>query len=487
MSSHIKTLLKNVANHKKFVPRKSSCPCECGQNIQLIQNRLPNQNLRMVSTSSSSLQQQQQQQSETTHHNYQGNLLFGPTLSYKDHPFTADSVELVKEIADDIRDSVREYTSKHKLKLVGISASKSFLQKYKEGNNNIQLSVDEGVESYSEWVSKTFEEDGIDYELWRVPGGYNIIQQIDHLITRANSMEEVHGILIYYPLFNKPIALGWNWDDSSLDARGDKKWSLEQQQQQIMDGCERVIEENKRKIPGISYKTRDDYYRSLICPERDVEGLCPSYHSRQIFRKPEIYVDTCDQTNSKNYMKSTSRVEENEVLFPCTALAVVRILKRCDRNLFDPCKLVGKRFEGMIVTIINRSEILGRPLASILANDGATVYSVDKDSILLYTYNKMKRCNSYIEDNDKVGVTVESCVKQSNVVVTGVPSSTYKIPSHWIQRGSTVINVAFEPNINEEELSHIPDITYIPQIGKVTIALLEQNLLKLHQRYHQSD
>jgi len=40
--------------------------------------------------------------------------------------------------------------------------------------------------------------------------------------------------------------------------------------------------------------------------------------------------------------------------------------------------------QGKIVTVINRSEIVGRPLAAMLANDGADVYSVDIDSIYLF-------------------------------------------------------------------------------------------------------
>jgi methylenetetrahydrofolate dehydrogenase (NAD+) len=32
-----------------------------------------------------------------------------------------------------------------------------------------------------------------------------------------------------------------------------------------------------------------------------------------------------------------------------------------------------------VVTVINRSEVVGRPLAALLANDGARVFSVDID------------------------------------------------------------------------------------------------------------
>jgi methylenetetrahydrofolate dehydrogenase (NAD+) len=112
----------------------------------------------------------------------------------------------------------------------------------------------------------------------------------------------------------------------------------------------------------------------------------------------------------------------------------------------------------------------------MLANDGATVYSIDKDSILLYSHKKMRRTNNSID--------IKSCIKRANVVVTAVPSSTFKVPTAWIQPDTTVINVASEPNIDEEELSNVPGVIYVPQIGKVTVALLEYNLMLLHKRYH---
>ena len=52
-------------------------------------------------------------------------------------------------------------------------------------------------------------------------------------------------------------------------------------------------------------------------------------------------------------------------LLPCTALSVVKIL---DSLCYDQTKPVGQRMEGQTVTIVNRSEIVGRPLAAMLAN-----------------------------------------------------------------------------------------------------------------------
>lgn len=63
---------------------------------------------------------------------------------------------------------------------------------------------------------------------------------------------------------------------------------------------------------------------------------------------------------------------------------------------------------GKTVTIINRSEIVGRPLAAMLANDGATIYSVDVDSIFVFQRGALR----------KTEATPEEAVGQSDVVVT---------------------------------------------------------------------
>ena len=368
-------------------------------------------------------------------------------------PFIDEPMALVKEVADSIRESVRNYTQYHDLSLVAITASRSF--------TNGKIQVDQGADTYSEWIGRTCEEDGIDYQTWRVGGGTNATaQQIQNMITKANSVKDVHGILVYYPLYNKPYILGVE----------NGKWSAQQQQKQIKNGCEERLLKNKSLWPVLRYKTRDDYFRDSIDPSRDVEGLGQNYHSRKLFRDQSIYMDRYDGVSPLD-----SKDAKNASIFPCTALAVVRILKKCLTNEFDLLKPLGRRFEGVTVTIVNRSQLLGRPLASLLANDGATVYSVDADGIVLIKPGgTMDRCF-------RVDASVQACVEKSSVIVTGVPSSTYRIPAQWIQPNSTIINVSSEANVDESELRKIQGVQYISAVGKVTVALLEHNLVQLHQ------
>eukprot|EP01052_Picozoa_sp_SAG31_P019522 SAG31_NODE_1427_length_8392_cov_5.283613_3_plen_128_part_00 len=95
---------------------------------------------------------------------------------------------------------------------------------------------------------------------------------------------------------------------------------------------------------------------------------------------------------------------------PCTALSVVKILEHL--NVYDSALPIGHRMHGKVVTVINRSEIVGRPLAAMLANDGATVYSVDINSIYVFKQGRL------IPAED--GTTPEDCVRRADIIVTGV-------------------------------------------------------------------
>jgi hypothetical protein len=57
---------------------------------------------------------------------------------------------------------------------------------------------------------------------------------------------------------------------------------------------------------------------------------------------------------------------------------------------------------------------------------------------------------------------------QSNVVVTGVPTKNYRLPSEWIRPHTTVVNVASFKNVNEDEILQIEGVQYVPMVGKVT-------------------
>jgi hypothetical protein len=109
-----------------------------------------------------------------------------------------------------------------------------------------------------------------------------------------------------------------------------------------------------------------------------------------------------------------------------------------------------------------RSEVVGRPLAALLANDGARVFSVDIDSIQEYT--KRPTPPTADEEGGKAAAArrayhprhvvrtvppsfdVSRCLALSDVVVSAVPSATYKVPTAALKDGCVCVNVAADKN-----------------------------------------
>lgn len=237
---------------------------------------------------------------------------------------------------------------------------------------------------------------------------------VEVALNEANNDPKVHGIIVYYPIFGQ--------------------------------------------VESFSGSSQDDYLRDSVSYKCDVEGLCHLYRTN-LYRN----VRYLDYPNN-----------EQKCVLPCTALSVVKILEACP-GCYDKTKSLGRHMENKTVTVINRSEIVGRPLAAMLANDGADVYSVDINSIYLFRGGKLHKV-----ENE----TVESCVRKSNIVITGVPTKSYRLPTEWIQPNTTVVNVASFKNVDEEELLKIEGVTYVPMVGKVTVAMLERNLMRLFYNFH---
>jgi methylenetetrahydrofolate dehydrogenase (NAD+) len=304
----------------------------------------------------------------------------------------------VSPLAHAMRVAVRDYSRREtNIKLLGILAH--------HGPADAQL--------YSDRIQMTCQEDGLDYEVCRVAGDQP--RDVEDAIRHANAREDVHGMLVYYPMFQHR-------------RRGPYK----------------------NRLTGVYYKTHDDYLRDLVLPSKDVEGLGHEHNPRWLFR-PQA--------------KQGKEPQPGTTIYPCTALSVLRILDSQDVTWE----------ETTIITIINRSEILGRPLAVMLANLGATVYSIDENSTLLFrSGGRLRRCT---------GMCLDRCISQSSVIISAVPSPDFALPISSIQPGTTVVNVSEYCNVNEEALLEtIPGVQFIPQVGKVTVAVLEQNLISLHQR-----
>jgi len=279
---------------------------------------------------------------------------------------------------------------------------------------------DPAAKKYAEWTGKACQADGLRYELRELDDPLDV----ETALIDANDDPRVHGIIVYYPIFAGA--------SGTLGVLGET----------------------------FSGQSRDDYLRDTVSFKCDVEGLCHTYRTN-LYRNVRFL----------DYPRN-----EQKCVLPCTALSVVKILEHCP-GVYDRSKPVGKQLEGKTITVVNRSEIVGRPLAAMLANDGATVYSVDINSIFLLSGNGQRMHHA-------TGETPETCVRNSSVVVTGVPTKDYRLPTDWIQPFTTVVNVASYKNVDEDELLKIPGVVYVPLVGKVTVAMLERNLMRLFDQFH---
>ncbi|CAA9964446.1 hypothetical protein CFE70_010504 [Pyrenophora teres f. teres 0-1] len=204
---------------------------------------------------------------------------------------------------------------------------------------------------------------------------------------------------------------------------------------------------------------QDQYLQQIVSIDKDVEGLSHRY----IFNMYQN-IRFLDPQNTK------------KSILPCTPLAVIKILEYL--RIYNTILPYGNRLHGRTITVINRSEVVGRPLAALLANDGATVYSVDIADVQEFTRGAglRKRRHEVVE---KPGWTLANCLPLSDVVISGVPGDKFKVPTELMKDGAACINFSSERNFNPEvkEKASI----YVPAIGKVTIAVLLRNLLRLAQ------
>ncbi|OBW65679.1 MAG: DUF431-domain-containing protein [Aureobasidium pullulans] len=216
--------------------------------------------------------------------------------------------------------------------------------------------------------------------------------------------------------------------------------------------------------------SRDRTIQYIVDMHKDVEGLSPKLINN-------MYQNIRFLDPPHNTQKS---------ILPCTPLAMIKILEYL--NIYNTILDYGKRLWGRRITVINRSEVVGRPLAALLANDGAEVYSVDVTGVQRFSRGQGLRNQQHVVE-EKPDMTMEDCLAISDVVISGVPGDKFKVPVEKIRDGAVCINFSSEKKENGEAdmtTRHKQNFTpavkehasiYVPAVGKVTIMILLRNLL----------
>lgn len=198
---------------------------------------------------------------------------------------------------------------------------------------------------------------------------------------------------------------------------------------------------------------RDAELRDLISPHKDVEGLSPHWIGK-------LYANERFDDAERRF----------KAILPCTPLAIIKLLEATEA--YEP---FGLPFGGQQITIFNRSEVVGRPLAYMLSNDGARVYSFDINGGFVVDVNS--------SDHESRPVTREEALRQSDIVITGVPSPHFeKVRAEELKPGAICLNFSYIQNF-EPEAREAASI-YIPRVGPMTVAMCMRNALQLYRNYH---
>ncbi|KAK0548126.1 Methylenetetrahydrofolate dehydrogenase [NAD(+)] [Tilletia horrida] len=393
--------------------------------------------------------------------------------------------------------------------------------------------------AYADWTRKACEDVGIRFDIWKtwddedssnsssssskpvsaeeVKEDYSLAADVEDLIIAANADDSVDGIMVYYPIFT-------GRQDTYL--------------QQILDP--------RKDVEGLHFSYCWNMYHNVrwILPSQ--LGGAPGTMSEP----PASYL----QSNSFLLSSSANAASPSPILgteptappgfaksiLPCTPLAIVKCLETM--GMYDLHLPYGDRLLGKTVTVINRSEVVGRPLAALLANDGARVLSVDIDNILEFSKRavherrssaaglqlkqsqggqshqaskdlpavseteaisapegaaigaeRRRRSKAVIAAQEKIAAgrltshhTIKACSKSlqeclaiSDIVISGVPSASYKIKTEWIKEGATCINFSSDKNFEPDLRSRAAQ--FLPAIGKTTISMVQRNLMRLIQ------
>ncbi|KAF4575311.1 hypothetical protein EYR40_004948 [Pleurotus pulmonarius] len=314
-----------------------------------------------------------------------------------------------------------------KPKLVGILATSSAPSKF-----------------YAEFTRKQCERLGVEFVLKKTGAAEDEDREgvkkgegegVEEAIIEANEDDSIDGIMVYYPIF------------------------------------------------GVQ---QDHYLQQIVSPFKDVEGLNFKFHYNLYHNIRFIQPQSLNQASSTLPVGVEANTEippsgTVKSILPCTPLAIVKCLEHV--GVYNKILPYGDRAYGKTITVINRSEVVGRPLAALLANDGARVFSVDIDSIQEYTkrpiIHESAAARRYHPHHvaHPTTLTLEQCLSQSDVVISAVPSEGYKVPTASLKDGCVCVNVSAEKNFQEGVRDKAS--MYVPAVGKVTIMMLLRNLLRL--------
>jgi 5,10-methylene-tetrahydrofolate dehydrogenase/methenyl tetrahydrofolate cyclohydrolase len=203
-------------------------------------------------------------------------------------------------------------------------------------------------------------------------------------------------------------------------------------------------------------RTEDRWLRELVDPRKDIEGM-HSFWSRLLYENRR-YVDEAGTLRA---------------ILPCTPLGILKLLEEAGLRTRGS----GNRapLEGVRACVINRSDIVGRPLSAMLANDGATVISLDLTGAVVFE-PAIGRHSHVVRDTD---LDRAAALREADAVITGVPSREFAlVTGEEIKPGAICVNFSQFRNFDDSVLETAS--AFIPRVGPMTVAMATRNLVRLN-------
>lgn len=202
-------------------------------------------------------------------------------------------------------------------------------------------------------------------------------------------------------------------------------------------------------------RAHDRWLRELVDPRKDVEGM-HSFWARLLYENQRFVDDS----------------HSARAILPCTPLAILKLLQHA--GMRGTGTHPDAPLEGVTACVINRSDLVGRPLAAMLANDGAVVHSLDVDGSVTFEPAIGRRAF----DVQESGVDRATALAAADVVISAVPSRDFdRIRGDEIREGAICVDVAeftnFDPSVRERAS------VFVPRVGPLTIAMAARNLTRL--------
>ena len=199
---------------------------------------------------------------------------------------------------------------------------------------------------------------------------------------------------------------------------------------------------------------QDDYLRESVAASKDIEGLRRDW--AQCLYENRRFLDAA---------------QTQKAILPCTPLAIMKLVQAS--GFF---RENARPLEGRTATIFNRSEVVGRPLAAMMANDGARVISFDVDGPQLFVPDGASGPHRVEETR----VDRASALAQSDIVITGVPTRDFpRVRASEIKQGALCVNFSTRKNFDPDIITRAA--VFVPRVGPMTVTMALRNTLQLYR------